>query len=91
MKFTYRNKFKFNVTKNKILAILFLSIFFCFSSRVSAINNFTNEEVASEVEQIFENRSKAIISEDLEYIQSIYDMNTKFGTWAFEYEEKKMK
>jgi hypothetical protein len=58
---------------------------------VAAVNTFTNEEVASEVEQIFENRSKAIISQDLEYIQSIYDMNTKFGTWAFEYEEKKMK
>lgn len=91
MRFIYRNRFKYNTIKIKMISILFLSILFSASDRVLATNTYTDDEVKTEVEQIFQNRSKAIISQDLEYIQSIYDLNTKFGTWAYEYEQKKMK
>ncbi|MDP4179226.1 MAG: amidase domain-containing protein [Bacillota bacterium] len=49
------------------------------------------EEVTKTISQIFQNRNKALISQDLELIESIYDTDTKYATWAYEYEQKKMK
>ncbi|WP_079423529.1 amidase domain-containing protein [Clostridium oryzae] len=47
-------------------------------------------EIAEAVKDIFKNRNDAIITKDLELIKSIYDLKTKYGTWAFEYERKKL-
>lgn len=59
--------------------------------KVLAEGNDDKEEITKAIEQIFQIRNNAILSQDLEMIQSIYDTNTKYGTWAFEYEQRKVK
>lgn len=72
--------------------ILFVSLLMINGSiKASAEGELSEEEVTDIVTHIFENRNKAIINEDVEFIQSIYDTDTKYGTWAFQYEQKKMK
>ena len=48
------------------------------------------KEVTSYIEQIFLKRNSAILNGDLELIKSIYNTKTKYGTWAYEYEQRKM-
>ncbi|MCY6371011.1 amidase domain-containing protein [Clostridium ganghwense] len=49
------------------------------------------EKIANEVTELFQIRNKAILMQDLEAIDYIYDKNTKYGTWAYNHEIKKMK
>lgn len=80
---------KSNIIKLIMKTMLF--IFICQCSPVSARAVDSNEEIIGIVKHIFVNRNKAIINGDLELIESIYDKNTKYGTWAYEYETKKVK
>ncbi|SHK24010.1 Putative amidase domain-containing protein [Clostridium cavendishii DSM 21758] len=48
------------------------------------------EEVAKVVEDIYVKRNKAIISGEEGLIKEHYNLKTKNGQWAFEYEKKKM-
>lgn len=84
---------KIKITTIKILILLIVVSFFqlSLSKSISAENNMTDEEITNCIKQIFQNRNKAILCSDLELLQSIYDMDTKYGTWAYEYEVKKMK
>lgn len=50
-----------------------------------------NEEVVSAIQYIFEIRNEAIINGDLESVKSMYNTETKYGTWAYEYEVRKVK
>ena len=43
------------------------------------------------VSNIFIYKSKSVLTKDLDSIKSLYDTNTKYGQWAYEYEEKKVK
>lgn len=43
------------------------------------------------VRQIYRNRCNAIVSGDLEMIESFYNKNTRYGVWAYEYEIRRMK
>lgn len=71
-----------------IILLLFIQIFT--TSYKYATTDDTKKEVTSYIEQIFQRRNKAILNGDLELIQSIYNMDTKYGTWAYEYEKRKM-
>lgn len=82
---------KLSIIKEIILILLFLLIIIIYSYKALAAANISNEEITNCVEQIFKNRNKAILSGDLELLQSIYDTDTKYGTWAYEYEIRKMK
>ena len=82
---------KFPIIKKIVIMLLFLLIIISDSHRTLAATNITDEEVNDCVKQIFENRNKALLSSDLELLQSIYDTDTKYGTWAYEYEVRKMK
>ncbi|MDD2481408.1 MAG: amidase domain-containing protein [Lutispora sp.] len=55
-----------------------------------AVFNF-NVEMSHSIQIIFEKRNRAIIGRDLELIESMYNTETKYGTWAYEYELRKMK
>jgi hypothetical protein len=55
-----------------------------------ATTDDSKKEVTSYIEEIFQRRNKALLNDDLELIQSIYNMDTKYGTWAYEYEKRKM-
>jgi hypothetical protein len=50
-----------------------------------------DEEIQAEVRSMFQNRNIAIINGDIDLIKSMYDTNTKYGTWAYEYELRKVK
>lgn len=49
------------------------------------------KELHTIIENIFITKSKAILSQDLDCIKSIYATDTKFGRWAYEYQETKVK
>ncbi|MBW9152726.1 amidase domain-containing protein [Clostridium estertheticum] len=73
-----------------IFVILLLSMQVYISSYANTITDESKKEVTNYINQIFKNRNKAILNGDLELIQSFYNMDTKYGTWAYEYEKKKM-
>lgn len=73
-----------------IFIIFFLSIQLFVINYVNAATDDEKKQVTGYIEQIFQRRNKAILSGDLELIQSLYNMETKYGTWAYEYEKRKM-
>jgi hypothetical protein len=75
----------------RILVLIFLCIPLFQVNQALAEENNSDEEITNHIKQIFENRDKALLDGNLDLIQGIYDTNTKYGTWAYEYEEKKMK
>ncbi len=77
-------------SKILILILLFSFINIVFTKGICA-DNIPDEEITNYVKQIFENRNRAILSSDTELLHSTYDTDTKLGTWAYEYEIRKMK
>ncbi|MGK0468356.1 amidase domain-containing protein [Clostridium sp.] len=73
-----------------LFIILLLSIQLSTSNYTYGANDDEKKEVTSYIQQIFQKRNKAILSGDLELIKSIYNMDTKYGTWAYEFEKRKM-
>jgi len=71
--------------------IITIGILIFESSTVLAIPVEEKEKVITIVEEIFNYRNKGILYRDVQLIDVLYDKGTKYGTWAFEYEEKKMK
>lgn len=75
---------------------LFIFIIFLLSTQLfstiyaNAATDDEKKQVTTYIEQIFQRRNKAILSGDLKLIQSLYNMDTKYGTWAYEYEKRKM-
>jgi len=84
-------KVKQRETKILMLTLLFLFMCLCEPAQVSAAPDISKEEITSFIEGVFQNRNKAILTGDLELIESIYDLDSKYGTWAYEYEIRKMK
>lgn len=91
MNFSIDKKIKYKLIKFTSLFLIFLLAQLYMPRYVLALEPDEKEEVIKAIEEIFQKRNKAIVDGDLEFIQSIYDMNTKYGTWAFQYEEKKVK
>jgi len=73
-----------------IFVIFLLSTQVYISSYANTISDESKKEITSYIEQIFQSRNKAILNGNLELIKSFYNMDTKYGTWAYEYEKKKM-
>lgn len=51
----------------------------------------SKDEIAAVINDMFVARNKAILNNDLENLAKYYDLSTKYGTWAYEYEIKKVK
>eukprot|EP00828_Plagiopyla_frontata_P004859 TRINITY_DN11855_c0_g1_i2.p2 TRINITY_DN11855_c0_g1~~TRINITY_DN11855_c0_g1_i2.p2 ORF type:complete len:218 (-),score=17.92 TRINITY_DN11855_c0_g1_i2:12-665(-) len=49
------------------------------------------QDLDSFIKNIFMIKSKAILNGDLKSIGCLYDTNTRYGIWAYEYEERKVK
>lgn len=90
MKFYMGKKNTSMAVKVIILIILFLLTSVFQNNQVLSNEPDSKEEIARAVQKIFENRNKAILDRKLELIECIYNKNTKYGTWAYEHEEKKM-
>ena len=89
---TYRKKL-LRLTSVFLISLLFSTFFI---TNISAIIIDTSKEVSEEevkntVNNLFLKRNKAILTKDLDSIESFYDTDSKFGQWAYEYEEKKIK
>lgn len=87
----YKIKKKYlNFLKIMVCIIIVLIIQQFALGKATTSNNYSEDEITEAIEHIFENRNKAMLIRDLELIESIYDTNTKYGTWAYEHEKKKM-
>jgi len=76
---------------NLFIFILFLLSIQLLNNRYAyAVTDESKKKVTSYIEHIFLNRNRAMLSGDLDLIQSFYNMDTKYGTWAYEYEKRKM-
>lgn len=84
-------------SKRTIKSIIRISIWaiftLCFLAKGSSVlaEGYTKEDAKKAIEQIFMERNKALVNGDMEFIEGIFDKNTKYGTWAFEHEERKAK
>lgn len=91
MNFSSRKKLLQIKIKLIIITFLILLINVYQPSRALSSTLDSKDEIGNYIKQIFENRNKALLNGDLEFIESIYDKNTQYGIWAFEHEERKMK
>lgn len=78
------------IIANTIIITLLFSLFNIREERAFASETITKDEAKSIVENIFETRNKAILSKDLDSIQSLYATDTRNGKWAYEYEQRKV-
>ncbi|EJP6471045.1 amidase domain-containing protein [Clostridium botulinum] len=98
MEFFQRNKTKKIIAIFTIVIILSFSFIDLFQWKNVLVykSNDTDDtidktEITNLINDIFLNRNKALLKGDLKFIKSIYDTNTKYGVWAYEHEEKKIK
>jgi hypothetical protein len=61
------------------------------TEEASTAAGISKDEAVNDIKLIFINRNKALLTGDSEFIDSIYDRETKYGNWAYEYEIRKMK
>lgn len=78
------------IIANTIIITLFFSLLNIKEERASASETITKDEAKSIVENIFTTKNKAILSKDLDSIQSLYATDTRNGQWAYEYEQRKV-
>jgi len=90
MKYYRVKKLRLPKSRLSIFIILLLLIQLCDTRLSYAVTEDSQKEVTSYINQIFQKRNKAILNGDLKLIQSLYNMDTRYGTWAYEYEKKKM-
>lgn len=81
-----------------IAGILILLLIITSLVGVIPIDNFlpasitlTKEEMSQVLDQMFQIRNKAMVENDLDTLQLLYDKSTTLGTWAFEHQIKKLK
>lgn len=72
-----------------ICLLLSASIVLCGEPLYNVFNS--DEEIIDHIELIFQVRNRAIIGSDLESIEALYAVDSKYGRWAYEYEVRKMK
>ena len=75
----------------QVVVIALFIFLICPFYRVKGEETDPKEEAVNSIQNIFKNRNKAILNGDLKLIEGNYDKSTKYGTWAYEHEEKKMK
>lgn len=54
-------------------------------------SSIVTEEQTQLINDVFTSRNNAMLEQDLEAVEKLYDKGTKFGLWAYEFEGKKMK
>ena len=62
-----------------------------FYMRPAIMTFFIEDEVSEEIKYIFQRRSDALLREDVDTLQSLYDQSIRYSQWAYEHEIKKMK
>jgi hypothetical protein len=62
-----------------------------FNFKPDIVTIFNEDEGSQILEEIFKSRNRALLDEDLNTLNNLYDKSTKYGVWAYEHELKKMK
>lgn len=77
----------------KLAILIALILFLGASVSVGVFYTVFNidEEVADALEVMFKDRNQAIITGDIELIKAMYNTESKYGNWAYEYELRKVK
>ncbi|MDF2532210.1 MAG: hypothetical protein K0Q65_1791 [Clostridia bacterium] len=91
MQFAFLKKYKLTLTNLMILLAMIVALDTGLSGGMIRAVFKLDEEVKAAVQSMFQNRNVAIINGDVDLIKSMYDTNTKYGTWAYEYELRKVK
>ena len=50
-----------------------------------------NIQLQTDIQQIFDNRNKAILVEDIDFLTKFYNIDVRTGLWAYEHELNKIK
>lgn len=86
---------RFKFKQSKLIKIIMITLIFSLVNfnceKIVLGDTNKDEEVINFVNNIFKVKSKAALSKDLDSIQTLYATDSKFGKWAYEYEEKKIK
>lgn len=85
-----KSKSYFRYFKIFIIAFICLWTIFMIPLKAFAEGN-SDDEMKNFVKNIFLSKSKSVLTQDLDSIESLYDTDTKYGQWAYEYEERKVK
>jgi hypothetical protein len=82
------------------LLIVAISLFYIFTGKAEDLsvwnwdsvpaNSDLTEEYYPVIEYIISLRNKAMLEKDFEAIKPLYNINTKYGIWAYEHEVKKI-
>ncbi|MFZ5986665.1 MAG: amidase domain-containing protein [Bacillota bacterium] len=89
--------FVFLTLKKSFLIVLTFIIVICifsitlYSTSPALPSVSINEEQVKMIEDILQTKNKAFMEGDIETIKSLYNLETKLGTWAYEHQMKKMK
>lgn len=83
--------YKSNFFKIIILLLSLITIVSFTIVPANSADTCDEEDIKNYVHNLFLVRNKAILTQDLDSIESLYDTNCTFGQYAFEYEEKKIK
>lgn len=87
-------RYSFYKSKEYVFKLVILFMFFMqlgiLTSAQKVFAETNDEEITKTLNTIFENRNKALINGDTNLIKNIFDTKIRYGTWAFEYEKKKM-
>jgi hypothetical protein len=60
-------------------------------SSAAFVDDSLKEMLSHEVQQMFDDRNKAILEENIDILETLYDKKLRNGLWAYEHELKKMK
>ena len=74
-----------------VVLLILLSILGLYLIRPTIMTMFIEEEIAGEIQHIFQHRTEAMLREDMEILKSLYDHDLRNSIWAYEHELKKMK
>ncbi|MDT8716783.1 amidase domain-containing protein [Clostridium sp. 19966] len=80
-----------NMIKKVCISVLAIILVNNFLQVIAVGEEKSKNEIAKVINDMFMARNKAILNNDLENIAKYYDLSTKYGTWAYEYEVRKVK
>lgn len=77
----------------KLVILITLILLLSASVSVGVFHTVFNidEELIAMLEVMFQDRNQAIITGDVELIKAMYNTESKYGNWAYEYELRKVK
>lgn len=90
MKFSRKKLFE-NTVFTFILLSIVLLLFSIVNIPRNKIDVSYNSEIDKEIEELFKKKNEAILKGDVETLETIYDLENKFGQWGYEQELKKIK